>query len=199
MAQPTKKELLAQAEAAGIEADESMTNAAIQELLDNNAPARLGEEGDSVTPSQMATTESVQPEEDQDFDSAEPLEDEDNEPAPETPVVQKPTNTPETATDVMRDSKVEREGKVREMTVKKRLAKEPRVRMFIPLGIGEKKNAMAYIPVTINGYRIEVPKGEYVNVPQSVADILAESQNQTVNAGNEWKIDLDEDKQKALS
>ena len=51
-------------------------------------------------------------------------------------------------------------------------AKQPKVRIFIPLGIGEKRGKHAYESVTINGYRMELPKGEYVTVPQGVADII---------------------------
>lgn len=198
MAEPTKKELLAQAEELGLDVNDKMTNKQIQAAIDENQPARLEEEGsDSESPSTMTTTENVEETDgeptDEDFKNATPVDDEEEEEEKPTRVKSAPKKV-----EPLSDGSTERVARTREMDVKRRLAKEPKVRMFIPLGIGEKKNALAYIPVTINGYRTEIPKGQYVEVPQSIADILAESQQQTVDAGNEWKIDLDPEKEKQL-
>lgn len=50
------------------------------------------------------------------------------------------------------------------------LAKEPKVRVFIPLANGEKQGVTQ--SVILNGYPMYIRKGTYVNVPQSVAEVL---------------------------
>lgn len=50
------------------------------------------------------------------------------------------------------------------------LAKEPKVRVFIPLANGEKQGVTQ--SVILNGYPMYIRKGSYVNVPQSVAEVL---------------------------
>jgi len=60
------------------------------------------------------------------------------------------------------------------------LKAQPKRRVFIPSTPGEPKDTMQ--PVNINGYTIYVKKGVYVEVPETVADILEASQNQTEQA-----------------
>jgi hypothetical protein len=50
------------------------------------------------------------------------------------------------------------------------LAKEPKVRVFIPLANGEKQGVTQ--SVILNGYPMYIRKGGYVEVPQSVAEVL---------------------------
>ncbi len=72
------------------------------------------------------------------------------------------------------------------------LAKQPKVRIFIPLGINEKKGKCPPESVTINGYRMELPKGEYVTVPQGVADLIEKHYNMTAEnteAGEAYRLD----------
>ena len=59
-------------------------------------------------------------------------------------------------------------GKARAMRDK--LASQPKVRVFIPLAPGEKQGVTQ--SVILNGYPLYILKGEYVDVPQSVADAL---------------------------
>lgn len=55
--------------------------------------------------------------------------------------------------------------------IKAVLAEQPKVGVFIPLEPGEPKGTQ--LPVEINGYRMNVPKGvPNVQVPQSVAEII---------------------------
>lgn len=55
--------------------------------------------------------------------------------------------------------------------MKARLAKQPKVGVFVPLEPGEPKGTQ--MPVEINGYRMNVPKGvPNVQVPQAVAEII---------------------------
>lgn len=81
--------------------------------------------------------------------------------------------------------------RTREQKIKDAWSKEEKVYRYIPLGIGEKKNALSYVPITVNGFRVVVPKGEQVLVPLSVAKIIDDSMAQTEQAGEEFKIDRD--------
>ena len=62
------------------------------------------------------------------------------------------------------------------------LAKQPKIRILIPVE-GKEKPGMT-VPVTINGYRLNIAKGVYVEVPEQVADMIMKSQKQTVEALN---------------
>lgn len=82
--------------------------------------------------------------------------------------------------------------------MKKHLDKQPKVRMFIPLQGAEKVGTIH--PVVMNGYRINVPKGQYVDLPQQVADLLTNSFNQTEQAGAAFRLDKSgKEKQDAMS
>ena len=50
---------------------------------------------------------------------------------------------------------------------------QPKVSIFVPLEPGEKPGTQ--LTGAINGYRWNVPKGVYVDVPQSIADIIKQS------------------------
>lgn len=77
--------------------------------------------------------------------------------------------------------------------IKDALAKEPKVRISIPLGIGEKRGSPSAVEsVTINGYRMVLPKGEYLTVPQSVADIIERHYNmspENTEMGEAYRLD----------
>ena len=83
------------------------------------------------------------------------------------------------------------------LQMKENLNKQQKVRMFLPLEGTEKPGA--FVPVTLNGYRLNVPKGVYVDVPEQVADVLRESFDQTEAALRQNRIDLDSSKTTALS
>lgn len=59
------------------------------------------------------------------------------------------------------------------------LDKQEKVRVFIPLGIGEKQGVNAVETVTINGLRMVLPKGVYSTVPKAVAEIIERHYNMT--------------------
>lgn len=54
--------------------------------------------------------------------------------------------------------------------MKLKLQSETKVRVFIPLASGEKQGVTQ--SVILNGYPLYIRKGEYVEVPQSVAEVL---------------------------
>jgi hypothetical protein len=67
----------------------------------------------------------------------------------------------------------------------KMLAAEPKVRIKIPFNVGEDKNAQGnqYAFFGINGFTVLVKKDEYVDVPQSIANLL--ESGQTIEKENE--------------
>jgi len=69
--------------------------------------------------------------------------------------------------------------------MKKKLAKQPKVRVLIPKEKKEPKGAT--FPVQINGYRLNIRKGVYVEVPEQIADVIRDSQEQTEAADEEFK------------
>jgi hypothetical protein len=64
--------------------------------------------------------------------------------------------------------------------MKANLAAQPKVRIYVPLEGKEKMGTQ--LPVTVNGYRVNIPKGVYVDVPEQIADIVTYSLNQTQQA-----------------
>ena len=69
--------------------------------------------------------------------------------------------------------------------MKAKLAKQPRVKILIPLEGKEKMGSTE--SVILNGYRLNILKGVYVDVPEQVAGIIMESQKQTRIAAQEFK------------
>lgn len=61
--------------------------------------------------------------------------------------------------------------------MKKNLLSQPKVKILIPKPEGMKGNQTH--SVGINGYRLDLPMDEYVDVPQQVADLLQDSLKQT--------------------
>ncbi len=94
---------------------------------------------------------------------------------------------------------VDKTFKSKRMIMKEKLAEQPKVRIFIPLD--GKETPGTQHPVTINGYRVNIPKGVYCEVPQQVADIIMESLNQTeaATSRNPKRIDLDSPKADILT
>jgi len=100
------------------------------------------------------------------------------------------------------DNRIETLLKADARAVKETLSKEPKVRIFVPLGIGEKKGAHAYETVTINGYRMVLMKGEYSTVPQSVANMIESHYNMTpedTEAGQAFRLDRNRVKEDGMS
>lgn len=71
--------------------------------------------------------------------------------------------------------------------MKEHLAKQPKVQFLIPLGVGEKRGTVETWQA--NGYRLNILKGVLVEVPQQVAESLAESYQLTQQAGENFSID----------
>ena len=81
--------------------------------------------------------------------------------------------------------------------MKKALLKQRRVRVLVPRAPGEHKSVL--MTVNLNGYRLDFPKNTYVEMPEQVANVIMNSQEQTDRALQTSLIDSDKDKAKALS
>ena len=81
-------------------------------------------------------------------------------------------------------------------TMKKFLLLQPTVRIFIPRRQGEAKDVK--LSVTLNGYRLDLPKQIYLVLPIEVAKIVMDSLDQTEAAIMRGQITGDSDKEKAL-
>jgi len=95
------------------------------------------------------------------------------------------------------------------------LAKQPKVRMLLPLEPNEKAGVVtteiiremevttlvsgAYQPVTLNGFKTHCPKGVYFSAPEQIAKVLEKAHKQTSEAGKNFLIDREEKTQTALS
>src|ERR1043166_3469344 len=78
------------------------------------------------------------------------------------------------------------------------LDSQPKVRVLVPLESGEKLGE--FLPVNINGYRLNVPKGVYQDVPQTVADIIADAYNSyEQNSAAAMRADRNDDVSSALN
>jgi hypothetical protein len=77
------------------------------------------------------------------------------------------------------------------------LAKQRTVRVLIPLAPAESKNATEL--VCIQGYCQYVKKGIFVEVPEQVAEIIAQHLEIDLNLGSEFRLDGNSQKQDALA
>lgn len=81
--------------------------------------------------------------------------------------------------------------------MKVNLLSQPRVSIFIPRREGESPKVT--LSVNLNGYRLDLPKQTYLELPKQVAEVIIESQRQQVQALQPFRIDRDKDTNEALS
>ncbi len=79
---------------------------------------------------------------------------------------------------------------------KEKLDAEEHTNFIIPMADGEAEGA--YDTVQINGYRLTIKKGVMVNIPISVANLLAEKYRINMTAGMEKRADRDNAHSEAL-
>lgn len=72
--------------------------------------------------------------------------------------------------------------------MKEKLAAEPKVSVFVPLASGEKLGVTQSI--VLNGYPMFIPKGKYVEVPETVRDVLSVKLKSNI-ANHPNRIDAD--------
>lgn len=80
--------------------------------------------------------------------------------------------------------------------MKAHLAKQEKVMFLVPLEAGEAKGTQ--LPVILNGYRLNIPKGVLCPIPRQVAEMLAEKYNIEMEAGRDHLIDRDNAHKEAL-
>lgn len=81
--------------------------------------------------------------------------------------------------------------------MKNMLLAQPRVRVLIPVDSGS--DASVPFSVNLNGYRLDLPRNTYIDVPEGVADVIMNSHNQTERAVNQMRIGRDKGTAEALS
>ena len=109
----------------------------------------------------------------------------------ETATVEKKTVSKPVETSSNSDVAVRKDAQI----MKDILAKQGKVRVMIPLEIGEKKGAKHFFQ--INGHAVMVPKGVMTEVPETIAELIDQSWN--INGiGDEFEIDGDASKETAL-
>lgn len=81
--------------------------------------------------------------------------------------------------------------------MKETLDKQPKVSFMIPLSEGE--NEGDYETVCLNGYSMKIKKGEMVELPKQVAEILADSYKIQMTAGSDKLISRSKEAEEALS
>ena len=136
--------------------------------------------------------EKVDAESESDTDTAE-VEDEGSEEEVEEKPKAKAKDTPTTGAR-SRDVSKEALGDIEATRIA--LSKEPQVNFMIPLMDGEK---IAHHDVWINGYKVTIPKGRMAIIPQSIANILMNTYKVQAEAGAEFRLDLNPDKQDKVS
>jgi len=82
--------------------------------------------------------------------------------------------------------------------MKKALLEQEKVIILVPLTEGD--DPKGRLSVTLNGYRLDLPKNAYIKLPEQVAEIIMKSQSQTVKALKSKNLDgADDDKIARLS
>lgn len=78
--------------------------------------------------------------------------------------------------------------KTKAQKMKEFLWSQPLVTIMIPLEQGEKEGTT--LPITLNGYRLNLRKNTYVEVPKPIADLLKDILKQNEAAGRDFRIDV---------
>lgn len=65
------------------------------------------------------------------------------------------------------------------LIMKESLLVQPRIRMLIQRAQGEKGADVVPFTVNLNGYRLDFPKGGYIDVPEQIADLMMRQQVKT--------------------
>lgn len=79
---------------------------------------------------------------------------------------------------------VEEAHKSKAQRMKEHLDSQPRVTIMVPLE-GKEIAGKTFLPVQLNGFAMNIPKGQYVEVPQQIADIVRDSQQMTEERSEE--------------
>lgn len=85
--------------------------------------------------------------------------------------------------------------------MKAALDKQKKVSIIIPFEAGENPETGKKVPfhVNLNGYAQDFPRGQYIEVPEQIAQIIKERLESEGKIGSQWRIDRDPSKVEALS
>ncbi len=83
------------------------------------------------------------------------------------------------------------------LTMKLALLAQSKVRVMIPVDSGS--DPKVPFDVTLNGYRLSLPRNQYIDVPEQVAEVIMNSHSQTTQALEQFKIGGNKAKEDALS
>lgn len=98
------------------------------------------------------------------------------------------------------DREVEKQWRGDAMKMKAHLAKQKKVSIMIPLEVGVAPEVAEKIPfvVNMNGYRFQIKRGTFVEVPEQVAEMIKERLQSEGSIGREHRIDRDQSTLEAL-
>lgn len=98
------------------------------------------------------------------------------------------------------DKKADRALRDSARAMKAALDKQPKVSIMIPFEAGENPETGKKVPfhVNINGYAVDYPRGQYIEVPRQIADMVRERLESEGKIGSQWRVDRDARKQEAL-
>lgn len=105
-----------------------------------------------------------------------------------------------TPTPRVSDAEVNKAYATDQQKMKAHLDAQPKVKVMIPFDAGVDPAMAKKIPfiVNLNGYRYEIQRGTFVDVPQQIAEIVMERLESEGRIGEEYRLDRNADKQAAL-
>lgn len=121
--------------------------------------------------------------------------------APATPAEDEAPNTVTTpAQEKALEKTADRQLRKDAQEMKEALEKQPKVSIMIPFEAGESPENGKKVPfhVNLNGYKKDYPRGQYIEVPQQIADLIKERLESEGKIGEQWRLDRDPKKMEAL-
>lgn len=118
---------------------------------------------------------------------------EETEEEPEAPVEPAPKSQ-------VSEREVEKQWRGDAQKMKDHLAKQKKVSIMIPLEVGVAPEVAEKIPfvVNMNGYRFQIKRGVFVEVPEQVADMIKERLESEGKIGRDLRIDRNQNTLEAL-
>ena len=133
------------------------------------------------------------------LEGAEPVETIE-EPEPELLEEVEPAPEPATEKEAVNDKQIEKEWRNDVQRMKEHLDKQPKVSIMIPLEQGVPPESADKIPfvVNLNGYRLAIKRGVFVEVPMQIAEVVKANLESEGKIGSEYRLDKNPDKLAAL-
>jgi hypothetical protein len=99
------------------------------------------------------------------------------------------------------ESKAERALRTDAQKMKAHLESQRKVSIMIPFEVGENPENGKKVPfhVNLNGYAMDLPRGQYIDVPEQIAEIIKERLESEGKIGSQWRVDRDANKADALA